>query len=354
MFLLRYVCLETSKEGLCRDLEESEVGLDEWLLQLRKAGIEVSSAGSGIEVSSAGATVEGTLAGAGNIGEMTMPEAEGREAGRTLWITDDPFRAKELMDQGKPVLGLIADPFGEKAKGRSAKDQKSEYWRESEEVEFKGIPYLGYHLTEMEPQYLERVWRRQAGMPWEILETERCLVRETNLKDADAFYEIYGDGAVTEYLEKLPEDRNDFCAWLEIYQKQVYGLLGYGIWTVCLKPSEWSAKREVRGVEDAGKILVGDARWRVIGRAGLNVREGQEDPELGFVIGKTWQGRGYAFEVCSAILEYARDCGIQRVNAFAELENYASIALLQKLGFRNVGKKLVDGKRCLQFTFETS
>lgn len=45
----------------------------------------------------------------------------------------------------------------------------------------------------------------------------------------------------------------------------------------------------------------GEAR-AVVGRAGVSHREGFPNPELVFLIGVPWQGRGYAAEVCGVIL----------------------------------------------------
>lgn len=309
MFLMRYVCLEVSEEGLRRDLAESSVTLTEWTDHLKEAGMTVQDGK-----------------------DFIMPSEGSFE---TLWITDDPVRARELLERGIPVLGLVSF----ETEGRS----------------FDGIAFLGYHLTEMEPDYLDRIFRRQKGLPWEILETERCLVRETVPSDAKAFYEIYAEPLVTQFMEDLPKDEAMFDAWLSEYAKHVYGFLGYGIWTVCLKATEVDAAQDVSVTEDKGVAEDSEKPWDkkgsevVIGRAGLTVREGFENPELGFVIGKKWQGRGYAKEVCSAILNYAGDLGIERILAFAEMENEASKRLLRKLGFAKMDELILDGRRCIQF-----
>ena len=226
-----------------------------------------------------------------------------------LWVTGDEEHAKELVRLGKPVLGLL----------RGEDDDRA----------FRGVPYLGMKLMELEPEYLEKVYRRQAGISWDILETGRCLVRETRAEDAGELYALYAEPSITAHLEKLPKDPNAFKAWLEDYAKHVYAYLGYGIWTVCLK-------------EDG----------RIIGRAGLTVREGFEAPELGFVIGKPWQGQGLAHEVCSAILDYAGELGIGRSIAFAAPGNDAARGLLRKLGFHEEGRSTLPEGPCLRYARE--
>ncbi|MBQ6095796.1 MAG: GNAT family N-acetyltransferase [Lachnospiraceae bacterium] len=306
MFCLKHIILKTAQEGsfpradekcAAAGKEEASKRLTEWIAELESLGIEVEwnqSGRSGIDEAAPG---------------DAWPESAG-DAG-TLWITDDLAAAKKYAAQGKPVLGLLTD--------------------ENPGPDTIGIPYLAYDLTEIEPKYLEEAYRRQAGIPCDILETERCLVRETTLSDADAFYQIYADPSITAHMEDLPRDRDAFRAWLEGYSRNVYALFEYGIWTVCLKPN-----------------------FSIIGRAGLNLREGFDDPELGFVIAKQWQGQGLAFEVCSAILEHAREIGLPKVLAFSEPENEASVKLLTKLGFTAQGKITLEGRDCIQFSKQLS
>ena len=84
----------------------------------------------------------------------------------------------------------------------------------------------------------------------------------------------------------------------------------------------------------------------VIGRAGFAYREGYPEPELGFIIGVPWQRKGYAEEVCRAILKYGWETlGFQQVQAMVEPENTASLRLCEKLGFAEKGRAKVNGKR---------
>ncbi|MCR5459436.1 MAG: GNAT family N-acetyltransferase [Acetatifactor sp.] len=283
MYYLRYVVLRMAQErahknqnglGILEAGASRENPWNTWISSLLAEGIQVISA-----------------EGAGQ-GEAS------------LWITDDESFAKECVRCGRPVLGVLTEDNAGQG--------------------FDGVSYLVSDLVDVEPQYLEKVYRRQAGIPWDVLETERCLLRETTARDADAFYEIYADPTVTKHVEDLPGDRDAFTAWLQDYSKSVYEFLGYGIWTVCLKQETLSES------------------MAVIGRAGLTVREGYDAPELGFVIGKPWQGQGLAYEICCAILDYAREQGIPEVIAFAEPENEASLKLLQKLGFQMTAWKKLD------------
>jgi RimJ/RimL family protein N-acetyltransferase len=80
-------------------------------------------------------------------------------------------------------------------------------------------------------------------------------------------------------MEPLYEEVDEERAYARDYIEKVYAFYDFGIWTVVEKTS-----------------------GEVIGRAGICYREGYEDPELGFMIGVPWQGKGLATEVCRAVL----------------------------------------------------
>lgn len=195
---------------------------------------------------------------------------------------------------------------------------------------FPGALYAVEKLEELDFASLDRIYRRLAGLPWEILATDRLLVRETVVEDADRFYRIYEEPSVTAYMEALCEDRDEEIAYIESYIEKVYAFYGYGMWTVLEKAS-----------------------GEVIGRAGISWREGYDLPELGFVIGVPWQGRGYALEVCEGILEYARETlEMKKIQALVRPGNERSVRLCGKLGFSSGGETVAEGVRYLIFTRE--
>ena len=77
----------------------------------------------------------------------------------------------------------------------------------------------------------------------------------------------------------------------------------------------------------------------VIGRAGLQLRDGYEEPELGFVIAPAYRGHGYAREACEAVLQVAREeLFFETIRAVVHRDNEKSLRLCKKLGF------IVDNK----------
>lgn len=233
---------------------------------------------------------------------------DGAEA--PLYVTDDAGLAGELQNGGEAVL-IYLHP------GNAGQD-------------FQGFLFAVEDPEELEPEYVERVYRRLKGLPWKIAETERCLLRETTPEDVEDFYRIYSDPAVTRYMEGLYPEIEREQQYVREYIQKVYTFYGFGVWTV---------------VEKAGGA--------VIGRAGVFYREGFEDPELGFVIGVPWQRKGYAGEVCRAVLNYAwRALDFGRVQALVEPANTPSLRLCRELGFRPDGNVTVRQKEYCRLIIE--
>jgi RimJ/RimL family protein N-acetyltransferase len=181
----------------------------------------------------------------------------------------------------------------------------------------------------MDYKALDMAYRRLAGLPWEILRTQNCIIRETTVEDVDAFYQIYDSPEITQYTDGLCAVREEEIAYIEDYIRKVYYFYGYGMWTVVERESGC-----------------------VIGRAGISWREGYELPELGFLIGIPWQGRGIAYEVCRAILTYAKEeLEITRVQTLVMEGNEKSLNLVKKLGFARQREVILpDGRRAGLFT----
>ncbi len=177
---------------------------------------------------------------------------------------------------------------------------------------FAGIKYAIESFDGIDITYLERICRRYAGKPWEILQTKRCIVRETTVEDVDAFYKIYAEPSITAHMEGLFEDREKEIAYVKNYIKNIYHFYEYGLWTVLEKES-----------------------GNVIGRAGISWREETQTVEIGYVIAVPYQQKGYAYEVCDAISNYAKEeLELEELYAYIKEENEASIRLCKKLGFQ--------------------
>lgn len=171
-----------------------------------------------------------------------------------------------------------------------------------------GTRYAVESLAELDIEYLERVRRRYNHIPWDIGETDRCLIRELSLSDLPALYELYAKPGMTDYVEPLYDYETEL-EYQKAYIENMYDFYEYGMWLVFSK--------------ETGKL---------IGRAGL------EHDELGYMIAPELQNLGYATEVCRFIIDYAREnTDFEELYCRIDEKNEASVRLAKKLGFTNSG-----------------
>lgn len=224
-------------------------------------------------------------------GKDPLPLSMSENRQEMLLLTDAPLLAKELSEDGYFCVGLLHD--GEAGKS------------------FPGLRYVFSDIQEVDIDSFVKVYQRYAGEPWTVLETDRLIIRETTVRDVDEFYKIYSDPEMTRYMEGLFDDPEDEKRYQKDYIEKVYGLLGFGVWTLVRK-------------EDG----------RVIGRAGYSVRNGFDEPELGFLVGKEFQRQGYCMEALKAIMEYGRNVlQFDKVQTLVKAENAVSIHICERLGF---------------------
>lgn len=76
----------------------------------------------------------------------------------------------------------------------------------------------------------------------------------------------------------------------------------------------------------------------LIGDCGLRTEEDARQAEIGVTFAREHQGKGYAYEAVSRLLDYAfGDLGMHRVVAITYRQNAPSVALLERLGMRREG-----------------
>ena len=133
-----------------------------------------------------------------------------RKKEEILYVTDEAACYHMLKEKGYYVLPCLHE------------DNRS--------ASFPGASYMIEKIEEMDYSSFEMAYRRLAGLPWEILETQRCRIRETTVEDVAVFYRIYADTSITEYMENLFEDPEEEIAYTQNYIEKIYGFYGYGMW----------------------------------------------------------------------------------------------------------------------------
>jgi len=153
------------------------------------------------------------------------------------------------------------------------------------------------------------------------LETPRLLLRPFGSGDAALAHRVYSDPEVMRYvatgpLADLPATERLLHDY-DVHQRRY----GYSFWAV---------------VEQASGTLIGDA--------GL-YRTPTGEVELGYTLGGSWWGRGYATEAAGAWLDAAfGPLGIDAVVALAEPANTRSLRVLEKLGMQRDGERVAFGR----------
>lgn len=233
-------------------------------------------------------------------GDSSFDNYEEKELQRILVACDSAADAEILTQKGFYVIGILHE--------------------KNPQEKFKGLKFIFSDIEEVEMDSFVKAYQRYAGEPWEVIRTDRLIIRETTLDDVDEFYRIYKDPEMTRYMEGLFENPEDEKRYQKDYIEKVYGLMGFGVWTL------------VRASDNT-----------IIGRAGYSIRNGFDEIELGFLIGKEYQKQGYAYEACRAILDYGRDVlQLDHVQTLVKKENEVSIHLCKKLGFEETDEVEVE------------
>ncbi len=243
-----------------------------------------------------------------------LPRTEGGRAmydkENTLFVTDEEETLQALKQNGYYAIALLHGG--------------------NKEQDLSAALYAITDIEELTFDSFAMAYMRLSGKPWTIMETKRCVIREMTVEDVDAFYQIYKEPSITFYMEDLFEEPEEEREYTREYIKKIYSFYGYGLWSIVGKESE-----------------------TVIGRAGISWREGFDIPELGFVIAVPYQHKGYAYEVCRAILDYGKEeLGFDKVQALIKKNNEASIGLCTRLGFVRTDSVEDKGKEYERYVVE--
>jgi ribosomal-protein-alanine N-acetyltransferase len=145
------------------------------------------------------------------------------------------------------------------------------------------------------------------------LETERLLLRQFNLDDAQFILTLLNEPSFLRYIgDKKVRNLEDARQYILNGPVASYERNGFGLYLVELKDSHTS-----------------------IGMCGLLKREELPHPDIGFAFLPDFWNKGFAFEAATAVMKDARErLKLNRVLAIVNPDNDASIKLLERLGLR--------------------
>ncbi|QKZ12389.1 GNAT family N-acetyltransferase [Spirosoma sp. KUDC1026] len=146
-----------------------------------------------------------------------------------------------------------------------------------------------------------------------ILQTDRLLLREFTPDDASFMLELLTSPPWLRFIgDRGVRTIDDARQYIQNGPMKSYTDFGFGGYLVQLK-----------------------AGHQPIGLCGLFRRETLPDIDLGFAFIPGYEGKGYGYEVASALLNYAQNqLHLARITAFCDPANQASIRLIEKLGLR--------------------
>ena len=99
----------------------------------------------------------------------------------------------------------------------------------SKQMPLSNVDMLLLGLEEVDTEFLLRTFQRKHHLPWRILETKRCYLREITLDDMDDLFDLYNKKGITDYIEPLYE-RQEEEEYQRAYIENMYGYYGYGMW----------------------------------------------------------------------------------------------------------------------------
>ena len=159
-----------------------------------------------------------------------------------------------------------------------------------------------------------------------ILETDRLILRELRLSDAEDFFAMDSNPNVHKYLWNKPVQKIEETIEVIEFVKKQYIDNGIGRFAMISKKTN-----------------------EFIGWAGLKFNAEEVNNkvnfyDIGYRLDEKFWGKGYASEATFAWLNYAFETmKIQTMEAAAQTENVASNRILQKIGMEMTEQYLGDG-----------
>lgn len=162
-----------------------------------------------------------------------------------------------------------------------------------------------------------------------ILETNRLLLREFEISDAESFYELNLNPNVIKYTGNSAfKDIDEAREFLENYSD--YQRSGYGRWAVIDKSTN-----------------------QFLGWCGLKYDEKLDETDIGFRFFEHFWNQGFATESAKACIDYGfKELNLKTIVGRAMKENLASIKVLEKIGFHYEKDFDFDGNEAVIYTIK--
>lgn len=184
-------------------------------------------------------------------------------------------------------------------------------------------------FDEVDYNFVNQVYSITHKEPAIIATTDNLIIRELSDEDIDALCLLRSDHDIRTFINDIDENINIEKEKLKAYIKNVYSYYGYGLWGVFLKASGC-----------------------LIGQCGIDLKtlDGEEIYELGYLLAKEYQGKGYAYEFVTAVIKYCfSNLDIDTITSIIEENNEKSIRLAKKIGMNEISTCYRNNKRCYKY-----
>ncbi len=143
-----------------------------------------------------------------------------------------------------------------------------------------------------------------------MLETERLILRLLDERDVDAIHQMRSDANVMRFIRE-PQSREESANWVELVS------------------SRWADEKI------GFCAMIERSSEKFIGWCGLWQLKETGEIEVGYAVGKSFWGKGYATEAATRFLDFAFEkLQLEKVVAVTRPENAASRRVMEKIGMR--------------------
>jgi [ribosomal protein S5]-alanine N-acetyltransferase len=145
------------------------------------------------------------------------------------------------------------------------------------------------------------------------LTTERLLLRQMTINDAEAVFHIRSNHDVMKYIDRpIAESIEDAVNWINQVNDAMLNEDGVP-WAICLK-------------EDPGSLIGSIGFWRM--------QKQHYRAEIGYILDPAFHGKGFITEAINITVEFGfTKMNLHSIEAVIDPHNKASAKVLEKTGF---------------------
>ena len=145
-----------------------------------------------------------------------------------------------------------------------------------------------------------------------VIHTPRTILKKLRLKDASTLFAYRSLPEIYRHQGWYPAKLSDAEDFIRKYSIETEGKVG-----------DWV---QLGIYAEADTTLMGDCGYHVLS---------DSEAEIGYTIAPQYQGKGYATEIVSSLLDYLyTEAHFAKITASVDPENALSIRVLEKTGFR--------------------